>query len=254
MSVGTAGAKSRFDFRGLNWQLFDIGNMKILKQTCSLLALASVATFISTASLRAGDEKVPLTIKLPAPAFKGTPKELPEGMTVEPMTDKEPAPILVPAGCVNLAAGLVPTTSDTNVAPAKLVKITDGNKEAYEEQIVLLRKGVQYIQFDLKKPAEIYAIALWHAHDAAKVYRSVVVQLADDAGFTQNVRTVFNNDTENKAGQGAGTDKQYYEQHWGKRIDVKGQKAQFVRFYSRGSTESALNEYTEVEIWGKPAQ
>jgi hypothetical protein len=37
-------------------------------------------------------------------------------------------------------------------------------------------------------------------------------------------------------------------------IAAKGEKAQFVRMFSRGSTESALNEYTEVEIWGKPVK
>ena len=118
--------------------------MKTLKQTCSFILIGSVLTFAFAACSQAGDEKVPLTTKLPAPAFKGTPKELPEGMTVEPMIDDKagPAPLLIAPGCANLAAGITPTTSDTNTAAAKLVKITDGNKEAYEEQIVLLRKGV----------------------------------------------------------------------------------------------------------------
>jgi hypothetical protein len=177
-------------------------------------------------------------------------------MTVEPMIDEKvgPAPLLVAPGCVNLVAGLKPTCTDTNASAEKLAKITDGDKEAYETSIVLLRKGVQNITFDLGKSAELYAILIWHAHDASKVYRSVVVQLADDAAFTKNVRTVFNNDFENKAEQGVGTDKQYFEQHYGKRIVLKGDKAQFVRLWSRGSTESALNEYTEVEVWGKPAK
>jgi hypothetical protein len=228
--------------------------MKTLKYICLPLVIVSGVAAFSLTPVQAAEEMVPLILKLPAPAFKGTPKELPEGLVVEPLSDKPRAAIQVPAGCVNLVAGLVPTTSDTNTAPAKLKKITDGNKDAYEENIVLLRKGVQYVQFDLQKPSELYAIVIWHAHDSAKVYRSVVVQIADDAAFTQNVRTLFNNDTEDKAGQGVGTDRQYFETHEGKLIAVKGQKAQFVRLYSRGSTESALNEYTEVEIWGKAAK
>jgi hypothetical protein len=193
-------------------------------------------------------------LKLPAPAFKGTPKELPEGMVVEPLSDKPRPALMVPPGCVNLATGVVPSSTDTNATPAKLGKITDGNKDAYEENIVLLRKGVQEVKFDLGKPAELHAIVIWHAYDAMKIYRSVVVQIADDAAFTQNVRTLLNNDTENKAGQGAGTDRQYFESHEGKLIAARGEKAQFVRMFSRGSTESALNEYTEVEIWGKPVK
>ena len=214
------------------------------------------AAFCGSASLvvpaHAAD-LVPLEIKLPAPAFKGTPKDLPEGMDVEPLSEKPRPALMVPAGCVNLAAKVVPTTSDTNAKADALAKITDGDKEAYESSIVLLRKGVQHVQFDLGKPAELHAIVIWHAHDAAKVYRSVVVQIADNAEFNENVRTLFNNDTENKAGQGAGTNRQYFESNEGKLVEAKGAKARFVRLWSRGSTESALNEYTEVEIWGKAA-
>jgi len=219
--------------------------MKILNK---LIVVAVLASFTCVA--RAAEELVPLELKLPAPAFKGTPKELPEGMVVEPLSDKPRPALMVPPGCGNLAAGLTPSCTDSNASAKKLSKITDGNKDAYEESIVLLRKGVQSLQFDLGKPAELYAIVVWHAHDSTKIYRAVVVQIADDAEFTKNVRTLFNNDTENVAGQGAGTDRQYFETHEGKLIPVKGEKAQFVRLFSRGNTESALNEYTEVEIWG----
>jgi hypothetical protein len=53
---------------------------------------------------------------------------------------------------------------------------------------------------------------------------------------------------------GAGTDREYFETNQGKLIDAKGVKARYVRLYSRGSTDSALNEYTEVEIYARPAQ
>jgi hypothetical protein len=229
-------------------------DMKQIKNAISLVIIATLVAPVVVPRAHAAEGLVPLELKLPAPAFKGTPKELPEGMVVEPLSDKPRPPLMVPPGCVNLAAGLVPSCTDSNASAAKLGKITDGHKEAYEEQIVLLRKGVQSLKFDLKQPAALEAIVIWHAHDAAKVYRCVVAQIADDAEFTKNVRTVFNNDTENQAGQGVGTDRQYFESHEGKLIPVKGQVAQFVRLYSRGSTESALNEYTEVEIWGKPVK
>jgi hypothetical protein len=220
-----------------------------------LLAVAVVLTTPGLVpSLNAAEELVPLELKLPSPAFKGTPKDLPLDMDLEPASDKPRPALMVPPGCVNLAAGLIPSCTDTNTSEAKLAKITDGQKDYYEEQIVLVRKGVQSLTFDLKKPAALYAIVVWHAHDTAKIYRSVVVQIADDAAFTQNVRTLFNNDKENNAGQGVGTDRQYFESNEGKLIPAKGEKARFVRLFSRGSTESALNEYTEVEIWGIPGK
>lgn len=223
--------------------------MNTLNKLTVVAALAAL-----TLAVQAEEKLVPLELKLPAPAFKGTPKELPEGMVVEPLSDKPRPALMVPAGCVNLAAGLLPSSSDTNASDKKLLKITDGNKDAYEESIVLLRKGLQHVQFDLGKPAELHAIVIWHAHDATKIYRAVVVQIADDAAFTKNVRTLYNNDTENVAGQGAGTDRQYFESHEGRLVPAKGERAQFVRMFSRGNTESALNEYTEVEIWGKPVK
>ena len=42
--------------------------------------------------------------------------------------------------------------------------------------------------------------------------------------------------------------------HEGKLIDTKGVTARYIRFYSKGSTESALNEYTEIEVYGRPAK
>ena len=51
-----------------------------------------------------------------------------------------------------------------------------------------------------------------------------------------------------------GTDREYFETFEGKLINPKGVKGRYVRAYSKGSTESALNEYTELEVYGRPAQ
>ena len=136
---------------------------------------------------------------------------------------------------------------------AKPFRVTDGDKESSDNSYVELHRKVQWVQIDLETTPGIYAIAIWHAHNTPQVYNSVVVQLADDADFTQNVRTVFNNDYENSAGRGAGADKQYYESYEGKLIPVAGLRARYVRAYSKGSSFSALNRYTEIEVYGLPA-
>jgi hypothetical protein len=82
----------------------------------------------------------------------------------------------------------------------------------------------------------------------------VVVQVADDADFIENVRTVFNNDIDNSAGLGVGKDLHYTETNEGKLIDAKGVKARYVRLYSNGNTSDDLNRYTEVEVYGKPVR
>jgi hypothetical protein len=197
---------------------------------------------------------VALDLKLPAPAFKGTPKDIQLSSYVEPLSEKPRAPMMVPAGLKNLAVGAKITASDKNATSSTLEKINDGDKEASDQSIIFMRKGTQFIQIDLGAPAEIFAIAIWHAHNSAKVYHDVIVQVADDQDFLENVRTVFNNDQDNTSGLGVGTNKEFFETHEGKLIDAKGVKARFVRTYSKGSTESALNEYTEVEIYGRPAK
>jgi len=223
-----------------------------------LLPLALGAGLIVSPTLRAqpaaNADLVPLILKLPEPSFVGTPKDVQPGSNVEPIS-KTPRPdLLVPKGVKNLAPGSKITCSDPNATPVALAKLTDGAKEALDDNVTLLRKGVQWVQFDLGAKQEIYAIVIWHAHDTLKVYRGVVVQIADDPEFTTNVRTLFNNDADNGDKLGAGTDKEYFETNQGKLIDAKGAKARCVRLYSHGSSESGLNEYTEVEIHGRGAQ
>jgi len=200
------------------------------------------------------NDLVPLTLKLPDPAYVGTPKNIQVGPNVEPPSKTPRPPLLVPKDLKNVAPGSKITCSDPNANSAALAKLTDGDKEALDGSILLLRKGVQWVQFDLGAPQEIFALAIWHAHDAPKVFHGVVLQVADDPEMTLNLRTIFNNDTENACQRGAGADREYFETNQGKLIDAKGVKARYVRLYSKGSTDSAMNEYTEVEIYARPAK
>jgi hypothetical protein len=214
---------------------------------------AGLAGFCLISTGRAED-LVPLDIKLPAPAFIGTPSDTPVASNVEKPSGKLRPPLMVPPGVSNIALHKTVTSSATNTLPADLQKITDGEKEATDQNVVLLRKGVQWVQIDLGSPQEIYAIVVWHAHDTPKVYHSVVIQVADDAGFTENVRTLFNNDQKNADGLGVGASREYFESNEGKLVEAKGAKARYVRLYSKGSTDTSMNEYTEVEVYGRPAQ
>lgn len=197
---------------------------------------------------------VPLDIKLPSPAFRGTPTEIQTNSYTEPYSDKPRPAFMVPPGLKNLAPGAKLSSSDTNTTPESLAKITDGDKESSDGSIIFLRRGTQYVQMDLGSPSELFAVIIWHAHNVPKVCHDVIVQIADDADFTKNARTIFNNDQDNSSGLGIGTEREYFETHQGKLIDAKGQKARFIRFYSKGSTESALNEYTEIEVYGRAAK
>jgi hypothetical protein len=217
------------------------------------LPVAFTVACFSSSPVAAAD-LVPLKLDLPAPAFKGTPKDVELSSYVEPLSDKPRPEMMVPPGLKNLAKGSKLTSSDKNATGSTLEKIIDGDKAATDESIIFLRKGTQWVQMDLGAPSEVFAIVIWHAHNSAKVYRDVVVQAADDPDFIQNVKTIYNNDQDNTSGLGVGTDREYFETFEGRLMDAKGIKTRYLRFYSKGSTESALNEYTEIEVYGRPAQ
>jgi hypothetical protein len=143
---------------------------------------------------------------------------------------------------------------DKNVRADNLAKLTDGDKEASDQSIIILRKGRQWVQMDFGSPQELFVLVIWHAHNMAKVYHDVIVQVADDPDFIKNVRTVFNNDSDNSSGLGVNKDREYFEACEGKLINARGAKARYIRFYSNGSTESARNEYTEIEVYGRSAK
>jgi hypothetical protein len=109
------------------------------------------------------------------------------------------------------------------------------------------------VTIDLGAPYNIYAIVVWHYHKQARVYKDVVVQVADDADFIKNVQTVFNNDNDNTLGLGVGSNMNYVETSEGKLIDAKGVVARYVRCHSNGNTSNDLNNYIEVEVYGLPA-
>jgi hypothetical protein len=102
----------------------------------------------------------------------------------------------------------------------------------------------------------LYAIVIWHDFSAPVIYRDVIVQVSDDPAFKSGVHTLFNTDQKNREGLGIGTDREYFDNPLtgaGKLIDAKGIKARYVRCYSHGGTDNALNTYIEVEAYGLPA-
>jgi hypothetical protein len=205
---------------------------------------------VATAAL--AQDKVPLKTQLPRPLFVGTPVPLNVPNLEPPMKGKRPD-FMVPAGTVNMAKGKKVTSSDNNPVTGTLDLVTDGDKAGDEGSWVELGPGKQWVQIDLAKSANIYAVLVWHFHSQARVYRDVVALVSDDPTFKSNVTTIFNSDFKGELGLGAGKDLNYVETYQGKLIDAKGAKGRYIRLYSNGNTTNKLNDYIEVEVWGKPA-
>jgi hypothetical protein len=172
---------------------------------------------------------------------------------LEPSTRGKRPDFYVPAGTINLARNKKVTSSDNNPNVGTLDMVDDGDKAGDEGSWVELGPGKHWVQIDLTKSANVYAVLVWHFHSQARVYRDVVVQVSDDPAFRSGVMTIFNNDFHNELGLGAGKDLNYIETYQGKLIDAKGVKGRYVRLYSNGNTANKLNHYIEVEVWGKPA-
>lgn len=236
--------------------------MSLVEQT--RFRLAAAAAMVMVMAVAAGRPALtamaddaggtePLKLNLPAHTLKGTPEDLPSGPHIEPPSDKPPKPLQVPAGVVNVAAGK-PVTSSVPPFLGELRQITDGKKQPVDDDAVEFKKGVQWIQVDLGQPYAIHAVAMWHDHRYVQAMHCVIVQVSDDPEFKTGVTTLYNNDTENLAGFGVGTDREYFELEFGRVVAGKGVRARYVRGYTKGGTLTALNCWQEIEVYALPAK
>ena len=200
-----------------------------------------------------GTVLVPIDIKLPQAVFKGTPGNIRGITNVEKPLGHARLPFYAPAGTKNVAFEKPVTTAEEPII-GEVKMITDGDKEATDNSFVELGPFLQSVTIDLGAQHDIYAILLWHYHSQARVYLDVIVQVANDPDFKTNVTTIFNNDDDNSANLGAGNDKNYVETAEGKLIDAKGVQGRYLRLYSNGNNDNDLNNYTEVEVFGKPTK
>jgi hypothetical protein len=221
-------------------------NMKLLLVTL-LAACAALPVVAQSMQVQ------PLPIVLPKPLFEGTPAP-PKVPNLEKPLGKPRPPFLAPAGTTNVALHKSVSGSDSDPVIGNLEMITDGNKAGIDGTYVELKPGVQNVVIDLEAKCTIYAVLIWHFHKEARAYAGVVVQVADDPDFISNVRTLFNNDTNNETGNGMGKDMRYVDTSEGKLIDAKGVEARYLRLISNGSDKTPANHYIEVEVFGRPAR
>lgn len=201
---------------------------------------------------------VALVSELPPELIEGTPKPMKDAQG-RPLPGLEQAPkkapeFLVPEGTVLLSKGKTVTSSDENPIIGSLDLVTDGDKEAGEGYFVELWEGPQWIQIDLGKSSTVNAIWAWHYHSQKRAYHDVIAQISDDPEFKTGVTTVFNNDYDESSKMGKGSNNPYVETRFGKLIDGKGTKGQYVRLYSAGNTSNEMNHYIEVEVYGSAGE
>jgi len=225
-------------------------NSLLTKVSSLSLPCLTLACGLCLLGVARAEDLIPLKVVLPKPMLAGTPVPLKLPNLEAPHSGRRPD-IMVPQGTVNLALNKPVTSSDKDPVLGDLTLVTDGEKSGDEGNFVELGQGKQWVQIDLQKSSSIYAIALWHYHSQARVYFDVVVQISDDATFSKDVKTIYNSDTGNELGLGAGKDQLYIETYEGRLIEAKGVKGRYIRLYSRGNSSNEMNHYIEVEVYGK---
>jgi formylglycine-generating enzyme required for sulfatase activity len=204
----------------------------------------------------AGESKpaqlAPVETEIPRPIFIGTPRDI-RVARVKPVQTMAGPAFLAPVGTKNVALGKPVSASDEEPVIGELALITDGDKEAVAGSFVELGPLLQHVTVDLQGAYEIHGIRVWHYHEQPRVYFDVVIQVAGDADFVQDVRTIFNNDMDNSAGLGTGKDLHYVDTHFGELFDARATRGRYVRLYSRGNSSDDQNHYIEVEVYGRPA-
>lgn len=198
-------------------------------------------------------EKVAIQFELPPPHSSGTPKEI-KSDNLEP--DRGPGklrpPIMVEAEYTKkLTTEETPVTVSEEAVTGDNEYVVDGDKTPDATSMLQLPGGLQWVQLDLGAEHVISAVCVWHDQGDERVYKDMVVQISNDATFAKGVTTIFNNDHDNSAKLGKGTDKEYRERNDGRPIDAKLTKGRYVRCYSNGSTSEPVNNYIEIEVFGK---
>ena len=148
----------------------------------------------------------------------------------------------------NKAAGRTPTFSSAlSEGTAAMVTNGDTNTANYAS---MWAAGAQWTKIDLGASYNITKVKVWHYYGDGRTYRDVIVQLSNTADFSSGVTTVFNNDTNNSAGQGTGGNAEYAETSAGKEITFSAVNARYARLWTNGSSANAAHHYVEVEVWG----
>ena len=123
-------------------------------------------------------------------------------------------------GMKNLAQGITPTTNGASDSASNIERATDGDLS--DNKAWTLGNGLKYAQLDLGDSQRVDSLRVWRHHEdygdnlVRRRYHDVVFQLSDDPTFASGVTTVFNNDLDNSAGLGRGTDGEYDETPTGK--------------------------------------
>lgn len=230
--------------------------------TPAILGLIGVLGIAScsqpTAAIKSGgpgssaDDLMLLQTELPGDLLIGT---VPDNLPVPNLDKTKQSPLQIPNTSSVISKGKPVSSSDKETPfEGELTYVTDGIKDGNEGYSVIIGEGPHWVQVDLGQSHLVDAVVLWHYFRNHRVVNDVIVQASEDAEFKTGVTTLYNNDADNTSGQGIGTDRPYIGNYLGRQVNGNGTKARYIRTWSNGSTDNRMNEFIEVEVWGRPVK
>lgn len=148
---------------------------------------------------------------------------------------------------INVALDKVPTFSSPIAQEAE--NGTDGVSNNSNAWVGLTTTGLGWMQVDFGQSYDVDKIKLWQYFADGRTYHDVIVQLSNDPTFSSGVTTVFNNDTNNSAGQGVGTDSEYAESAAGKTMTFTKINARYARFWANGNSKINANSWVDAQVY-----
>ena len=196
------------------------------------------------------DNRIPLKVEYPEPTdyyeeYNGMGSV---GRRVK-LAEKPPL-VHVPPDVTNVARGKAVTATDAMLILGELEYITDGDTRSKYYVEFEPKTIPQHVTIDLEREYEIHAIVWWHGYDRPAVYWDVVVLVGRDPNLADAV-VLFNNDHDGSLGLGKGTDLNYVETNRGWMAGADGVSARYVRLYNHTNSRNLINQYTEVEVYGR---
>ncbi|WP_135550227.1 fibronectin type III domain-containing protein [Paenibacillus cymbidii] len=161
----------------------------------------------------------------------------------------------------NVALGNAAVTTNGMVTNAvSLGKLVDGDRTTSAYALIDASTGPKWVQLDLGESLPITRVNVLNDYNntAPRTGRDITIQLSNDATFATGVTTIFNNDADNSAGQGAGTDAAYVEptDGTGKSITLSSPvSVRYVRSWANGHIRSSdgstqtVNTPVELEVY-----
>ncbi len=202
-------------------------------------ATAATYTIASTAATDAGSYDVVLTNPV------GSTTSSAATLTVNPIPPDQEQ---------NLSKGKTVTYSAIRSGESTGVPVsylTDGDTSLTHLVAVGNASQLVSVTVNLPQASTITRLKMWHYWGDGRTYHDVIVQLSSTANFSSGVTTVFNNDTNNSAGLGVGTDAEYAETSAGKEIVLPAPViAQYARFYIAANSVNTFNHYVELQVFG----